>query len=548
MIETTDHELLADYARTGSEAAFAQLVARYINLVHSAAQRYTGNEAQAGEITQAVFLILARKAGSLSKNIVLAGWLYQTTRVTAANALKAEARRQLRDHQAYMESQENQADAAVWREIAPLLDDAMGKLGETDRTVLVLRFFEGRTNAETAAALGLAEGAVQKRVQRALEKLRANFAKQGVTHTAQAIAGTVTTNAVMLAPVGLAAQVALIAAKGLATTTSITALVKGTLKTMTWLKYKFAGGFGMTVILAGAVATLAIASKPLPPTSSSNLEFYSFLKNPPIISKGVYKREMSKLSRQFSPKEMANLPLETTYEFRLDGSNYLLSSRNLDVPKPEKEVVVGQYGNLLWLRQFGYLQLFDLQFNKKGGDNGNIPEIVNMSRITPTAFLGIPPFAPDIPVTWQDSDKKLFGIGMNGKAMTVTFIGGAAPSNAIVSIETVLGTNNSLIAYEYYSNFCGGHFPYMVTRYEGSTPEEKHRIYTIQIQSIETSPDHLSSDMLDPRIIYTTPDKHSPIDTKSLFYSNNVQYTMDTNGIKGRVHTFEEFQKLPKDH
>ena len=82
--------------------------------------------------------------------------------------------------------------ASVQQEIAPLLDDAMGKLGETDRNVLVLRFFEGRTNAETAAALGLAEGAVQKRVQRALEKLRASFAKQGVTHTAQAIAGTVT--------------------------------------------------------------------------------------------------------------------------------------------------------------------------------------------------------------------------------------------------------------------------------------------------------------------------------------------------------------------
>ena len=212
MSEPTDHELLADYARTGAEPAFGRLVARYINLVHSAAARHAGSEEPAGEITQAVFLILARKAGSLAqggprRHAALGGWLYQTARLTAANALKAETRRQLRDHQAYMQSQENQADAAVWREIAPLLDDAMGKLGETDRNVLVLRFFEGRTNAETAAALGLAEGAVQKRVLRALEKLRASFAKQGVTHTAQAIAGTVTTNAVLVAPVGLATKV-----------------------------------------------------------------------------------------------------------------------------------------------------------------------------------------------------------------------------------------------------------------------------------------------------------------------------------------------------
>ena len=237
MSEPTDHELLADYARTASEAAFAQLVARYINLVHSAAQRYAGNEAQAGEITQAVFLILARKAGRLSqggprRHVALGGWLYQTARLTAANALKAETRRQLRDHQAYMESQENQADAAVWREIAPLLDDAMGKLGETDRTVLVLRFFEGRTNAETAAALGLAEGAVQKRVQRALEKLRANFAKQGVTHTAQAIAGSVNRYAVLAAPAGLMALICANAAQGAIIATSITALANGALKTL----------------------------------------------------------------------------------------------------------------------------------------------------------------------------------------------------------------------------------------------------------------------------------------------------------------------------
>ena len=237
MSEPTDHELLADYARTGAEPAFAQLVARYINLVHSAARRHAGSEEPAGEITQAVFLILARKAGSLAKggprrHAALSGWLYQTARLTAANALKAETRRQLRDHEAYMQTQENQADAAVWREIAPLLDDAIGKLGETDRAVLVLRFFEGRTNAETAAALGLAEGAVQKRVLRALEKLRASFAKQGVTHTAQAIAGTVTTNAVQVAPAGLLLKVSLLGSKGALVTTSITALVNGTLKTI----------------------------------------------------------------------------------------------------------------------------------------------------------------------------------------------------------------------------------------------------------------------------------------------------------------------------
>ena len=258
MSEPTDHELLADYARTGSEAAFAQIVARHINLVHSAARRYTGNEAQAEEITQAVFLILARKAGSLSKSVALAGWLYQTARLTAANALKAETRRQLREQEAYMQTQANEADAAVWREIAPLLDDAMGRLGATDRTVLVLRFFEGRTNAETAAALGLAEGAVQRRVLRALEKLRARFAQQGVTQTAQAIAGTVSAHAVQVAPAGLLLKVSLIAAKGAATTT-IATIVKGTLKTMTWTKVKTATIVSLGILLATGTTIAAIS-------------------------------------------------------------------------------------------------------------------------------------------------------------------------------------------------------------------------------------------------------------------------------------------------
>ena len=261
MIEPTDHELLADYARTGNEAAFAQLVARHINLVHSAARRFTGNDPQAEEITQAVFLILARKAGSLGKNSILTGWLYQTARLTAANLLKAETRRQMREQEAYMQSQENESDAAVWRQIAPLLDDAMGRLNATDRSVLLLRFFERQTNAEVAAALGTAEGAVQKRALRALEKLRTAFAKQGVTHTAQAIAGTVLVNSVQAAPTALVTKVSVIAAKGAATTTSIAALVKGTLNAMTWSKIKSTIGISAGILTATCAVTIIAISQ-----------------------------------------------------------------------------------------------------------------------------------------------------------------------------------------------------------------------------------------------------------------------------------------------
>src|ERR1017187_6875008 len=146
MIEVDDYELLAQYAGTESEAAFATLVARYVNLVHSAALRFTGNGHYAQEITQAVFVILARKAGRLRRGTVLSGWLYQAARLTAANFVKGEIRRQRREQEVYMQSTLTEPDSAAWEQIAPLLDEAMGRLGETDRHAIVLRVFENKTD------------------------------------------------------------------------------------------------------------------------------------------------------------------------------------------------------------------------------------------------------------------------------------------------------------------------------------------------------------------------------------------------------------------
>ncbi len=259
MTELDDHELLAEYARTESEAAFATLVARYVNLVHSAAWRFTGNPHHAEEITQAVFIILARKAGSLRRGTVLSGWLYQTARLTAANFVKGEIRRQRREQEVYMQSTLNEPDAAAWEQIAPLLDEAMGQLGETDRNAVVLSFFENKTAQEVGAALKLTEAAAHKRVNRALEKLRKMFTKRGVSSTTATIAGTVSANSVQAAPAGLAAMVAAASAKGTTISATLTTLVKGTMKTMTWIKLKFAIGMGVTALLAGGVATVAIS-------------------------------------------------------------------------------------------------------------------------------------------------------------------------------------------------------------------------------------------------------------------------------------------------
>jgi hypothetical protein len=230
MTELDDHKLLAEFARSASESAFDALVARHVNLVYSTALRFTGNPHHAQEITQAVFVILARKAGSLRRGTVLSGWLYQTARLTAANFVKGETRRQRREQEAYMLSTLNESDPAAWQQIAALLDDAMGDLGETDRNAVVLRFFENKTAQEVGAALNLTEAAAHKRVSRALEKLRLYLSKRGIALPAAALTAAISANAVQAAPVGLAITISTAAA--LAGTTLATATTATAIKTI----------------------------------------------------------------------------------------------------------------------------------------------------------------------------------------------------------------------------------------------------------------------------------------------------------------------------
>ncbi len=269
MTELNDHELLAEFARSESEAAFATLVSRHLPLVHSAALRFTGNAHHAQEISQAVFIILARKARSFSRQAIVSGWLYQTTRLTAANFMKREGRRRQREQEAYMQSTSDNADPKVWQQIAPLLDDAMGDLGEADRHAVVLRFFENKSAAEVATALRTTEAAAHKRLHRALEKLRRIFSRRGVTLSATLIAGAVSANSVhaQAAPIGLATIITATAAHGTAASASLTTLVKGTMKTMYWIKMKFAVIAAAATLLAGGAATVAISqsNKPAPP-------------------------------------------------------------------------------------------------------------------------------------------------------------------------------------------------------------------------------------------------------------------------------------------
>jgi len=208
-------ELVRQYARHHDEAAFAELAQRHVNLIYSVALRHGANGAQAEEITQTVFVTLARKAGSLRPDTVLAAWLYETTRLTSISFLRGERRRQFREQEAYMQSTFDATPTdPIWQQLAPLLDNAMMWLNREDREAVVLRFFEDKNLREVAAALGINEAAAQKRVYRAVEKLRAFFTKRGVVVPAAGLTAAISANAVQAAPVGLAATISTAAALG----------------------------------------------------------------------------------------------------------------------------------------------------------------------------------------------------------------------------------------------------------------------------------------------------------------------------------------------
>jgi RNA polymerase sigma factor (sigma-70 family) len=167
-----DLTLLREYSRSHSEPAFATLVSRHVNLVYSVAMRQVREPHLAEEITQAVFIILARKANLLGDKTILPGWLCRTARYVSTRALRTQRRRQQREQEAHMQSILNESESETWTHIAPLLDGAMEQLGQKDHDALVLRFFENKNFSEVGAALGASgENAREPRAGKAAEIL-----------------------------------------------------------------------------------------------------------------------------------------------------------------------------------------------------------------------------------------------------------------------------------------------------------------------------------------------------------------------------------------
>ena len=252
---TDDAQLLRQYANERAEPAFGELVARHIDLVFSAALRVVGGDRHlAQDVTQTVFADLARKAGNLPHDVVLAGWLYRHACFTAAKVVRAERRRQIREKTAIEMNALHDNTEPNWEQIAPVLDEAMNHLSASDRDAIVLRFLKRQDFRAVGSALGVGEDAAQKRVSRALEKLRTFLSRRGVTLTATTLATTLA-ESVVSAPAGLAVSVtaaSLSAAAGTGTILVLLRIMAGT---------KLKTGIVSAIVAASVVTPLLVKNQ-----------------------------------------------------------------------------------------------------------------------------------------------------------------------------------------------------------------------------------------------------------------------------------------------
>ena len=229
MTEASDAQLLRDYVEHGHEAAFREIVVRHTDAVYSAALRQVSSADLARDVAQSVFTDLARKAPSLAQtldaNASLLGWLYRSTRFAALNQWRDDHRRQTRERLAMQHFDPASDPAPEWERIGPVLDEAMADLSDDDREALLLRFFQSRDFRAIGHSLGLSDDAAQKRVSRALEKLRSHLTRRGVTTSAAALSVALSAHVIQAAPTGLAVALsnAALAGTTLVTTATVTA-------------------------------------------------------------------------------------------------------------------------------------------------------------------------------------------------------------------------------------------------------------------------------------------------------------------------------------
>ena len=255
----SDCELIELWAKSRSEPAFAELVRRHLDWVYSVAMRHVRHAQLAEEVAQSVFVLLARKAGSLRSGTILGGWLFRTTCFVGSRALRAEQRQKNREQiAASMTAMTTtpEDNEAVWERLAPHLDHVVAALSEPEQAAILIRFYEKKPLLEVGRRLGISEEAAKKRVGRAVDKMRTLLVRRGVAVSAAALVAVLTEKTVQAAPAALGASLLKGAAVGVSTWATLPRLARETLNAWRWATAKLAIGVATTSV----VLILALAS------------------------------------------------------------------------------------------------------------------------------------------------------------------------------------------------------------------------------------------------------------------------------------------------
>jgi RNA polymerase sigma factor (sigma-70 family) len=268
---SSDSDLLARFVRSRDQAAFSAIVGRYAGVVYSTALRQVG-AVHAEDVSQTVFFILAQKADRVDGRS-LGGWLVNAARYAALANRRAETRRRRREQKAMdmnaptpdSEARDRSPD---WDAIMPLLDDALAKLGEKDRSALTLRYLQGKSVRDVAHVMNTTEAAAGKRATRAIERLRDYFARRGVTLSPEALGATLAAHGVVVVPLDLAGKLCATGSSGATLTGTTAGLAKGTLQLMVMTKTQTTVvGVVAVLMLGGGVAY--VATREAPPSTAS---------------------------------------------------------------------------------------------------------------------------------------------------------------------------------------------------------------------------------------------------------------------------------------
>jgi RNA polymerase sigma factor (sigma-70 family) len=262
----TDGQLLHDYLSRHEEGALAALVRRHGPMVWGVCRRVLRSYHDAEDAFQATFLVLVRRAASITSPELLANWLYGVAHQTGLKARATTAKRRTRERQVINMPEPAATEGDLWHDLQPLLDQELSRLPDKYRVAIVLCDLEGKTRKEAARQLGVPEGTLAARVARGRAMLTKRLARHGLVVSGGLLATMLAQNAAAGVPAAVVGStikaVTLVAAGQTAAagviSVKVAALMEGVLKTMLLTKLKLVTAVLVVVALLGTAVGTSI--------------------------------------------------------------------------------------------------------------------------------------------------------------------------------------------------------------------------------------------------------------------------------------------------